>query len=171
MIMLNLTIPIVHNMLRINRYRLDEELELQGEVAAHIAREVAKTNSRMIEAADKLKRLEGELLLNFRSDRVEKETAPEINARVLLDRERIAAFGVLQAARYQHEEWTGLQEGWKQRSHALSRLSELHSTDYFSQRTVTVNGEDPGAIDRARAALRSASDEPRGRVRTRVRAE
>ena len=51
----------VRNMLRINKHRLDDELELHAEVLDRVGQEVVKRNSRMIELKKRLEEVEAKV--------------------------------------------------------------------------------------------------------------
>lgn len=175
----------LRNQLRINRHRLDEELELQPYVAEQISREVATLNSRQLEAKEELARVEARLYLNLR-DGADKITANEIDAKVKRDRDRIQANGSYQALRHEYEVWLGMQDAWRQRGFAIKNLCELFCADYFAQTqtsvTTDIRAPRPGrdrveaAINqhkeertaRRAASLMSQDDPPAARTRVRV---
>jgi hypothetical protein len=152
----------IRNQLRINRHRLDEELELQAFVADQIANQVARLNSKQLSLADALKGVEARLLLDFR-DSEEKLTVAEIDAKIRRHRDRSTAFSDFQTARYQHDEWTGLQDAWRQRSYALKDLANLYSSDYFAATQVSVSG----ARSADRVAVEAAVETARQRMTSR----
>jgi hypothetical protein len=155
-------IGAIRNQLRINRHRLDEELELQAFVAERISAEVARLNSRQLHLADALKGVEARLLLDLK-DNGEKLTVAEIDAKIRRSRERAAAFGEFQAARFDHDEWMGLQDAWRQRSYALKDLANLYSSDYFSATQVSAGS----SRSADRASRDSAVDQARERMTSR----
>lgn len=155
--MLELTLQSLGNMLRVNKHRLDDELEMQGEIAFHVLAKVADLESRVRNAKDNMESVEARLRLDYRESG-EKMTVDELNARVQNHRERKAAFQDLDRKEHDLAQWKAAAEAWRQRSHALSRLAELHGTEYFTRVATSVTGSDRDASDRIlRAAMREAS--------------
>lgn len=158
----------IRNMLRINKHRLDDELELQAQIAEEISAQVATRNARVAAAAEKLKLREADLYLELRSG--EKLTSDELQAKVRRDRERRSLAQALDQEKYDQDVWIGLQEAWRQRSYALSTLSHLYSADYFDATKTSLrdsstsrrSGYDPSP---GRQAIREASASRGGRVR------
>lgn len=120
----------VRNLLRIVKTRIDDELELQAQMAETISSHVATMNSRQLEAKAELERVEARLCLQFRNSD-SKMPANEIDARTKLDTSRIHAFGAFQKARHEYEEWLGAQDAWRQRGFALSKLGDIYVAGYF----------------------------------------
>lgn len=162
----------IRNMLRINRHRVDEELELQPEIAESIGRECARLSARVTSLADELKRIEGRRYLELR-EQGEKMTEKEIDHTVRRDRDRMAAFEKHTHAVHDLAEWEALRDAWTQRSYALSKIAELWSSEFSATMSRSVIGGDPEAQRTAmRQLLRQASDDQRegqGRVRVRAR--
>lgn len=171
--MLDLTLQSLGNMLRVNKHRLDDELEMQGEIAFHVLAKVADLESRVRNAKDTLESVEARLRLDYRESG-EKMTVDELTARVQNHRERVAAFQELDRKEHDLAQWKAAAEAWRQRSHALSRLAELHGTEYFSRvaTSVTAAGsrEVEDTVRRAamREASRAASESAPARSRVRV---
>ena len=136
---MNITLHIVKAHIRVNRHRLDEELELQGEFAYWIGHMVAQKDGQVDSFADEVKRTEARLSAEAR-ERLDKPTEKEIEAWVRRQPERITAFEQLQVAKVDAGRWAAAAEGWKQRSYALKSLAALYSSDYWAQRTTTVTG-------------------------------
>lgn len=131
-------INLIRNQLRINRHRLDEELELQAYVAEQISTEVAKLKSRTEAANEALKDIEARLVLDMR-DEGNKQTVAEMTARIQRDRTRKAQADQVAVVKHELLVWEGLQEAWKQRSFALRNLASLYSSDYFAQMTQSIS--------------------------------
>lgn len=152
---MNITLENINGHIRVNRHRLDEELELQGEFAFWIGRKVAQLDSKVESLADELKRTEARLNADAR-DRLDKPTEKEIDAWVRRRPDRIRAFEVLQIAKVEQGEWLAAQEGWKQRSYSLKGLATLYSSDYWAQRSTSITGPKDDAVY-GRELLRQAS--------------
>lgn len=146
-------------MLRIVKHRLDDELEIQGEIAAAIGREVTRQESRVQAAEDALAEIKATLLLRFRNSE-DKFTVGEVDAKIVLDQEFKAAQLTLRNVQRDHREWLAVRESWRQRSYALTNLANLYGTDYFSQQSASIRASAPGDIDgmmaHRRAQLRGA---------------
>ena len=111
-------IKTYRNMLRINKHRLDDELEEQAQVMDDLSSRVAILNSRVIEAKDVLSRTEARIFRELK-DEDDKTTDKAADSAVKRDPERVKAFQAHQAARAEHEEWSGLYEAWKSRRSTL----------------------------------------------------
>lgn len=160
----------IRNMLRINRHRVDEELELQPEIAEKIGRECARLSAKVTTLADELKRVEGRRYLELR-EQGEKMTEKEIDHTVRRDRDRMAAFEKHSHAVHDLAEWESLRDAWTQRSYALSKIAELWSSEFSATMSRSVVGGDrEGQQASMRQMLRQASEEHGGgRVRVRAR--
>lgn len=170
--MLQLTQQTVNAMLRVVKHRLDDELEMQGEMAAHIGREVARQEQRVKAAQETLDDVEARLRLEFK-ERLTGYTVPEIGAKVQMDPDRKAAVVALHNTQREYKEWVALYDAWKQRSHALTNLAKLHGTDYYAQQSPSItDSRARDAVDNEmasrRAALRGAVAEAGGRARVRL---
>ncbi len=146
-------------MLRVNKHRLDDELEIQPEIMDQISTQVVLRNNRMIEAKDDLARIEGRLADDVREDDPKAGVA-FIDSRVRREPERIEAFRRYQQARAEHEAWQGLLEAWKQKGYSIKTLSDLYNANYFSLSSTQISARrrsQDEASDDARAALRRAS--------------
>ena len=146
----------IRNQLRINRHRLDEELELQAYIAEQISAEVAKLKSRTDSANEGVKDIEARLVLDLR-DEGGKLSVAEMQARIQRDKVRKDMAGAHAALKHELAVWEGLQEAWKQRSFALRNLAGLYSSDYFAQATQSITGDRKqvasGDYSNGRAAL------------------
>jgi hypothetical protein len=118
-------------MLRINKHRLDDELELQSQILDLISSQLTVLNSRSLESADQLKLVEARLFRELKDDS-EKITDKAADALVKQDPERKRAWQASQAARAEHEDWSGLYDAWKARGFALRELCGLYVAQYFS---------------------------------------
>lgn len=151
------TIEQYRTMLRINRHRLDEELELQAELMDRISSQVAVLNSQQLEAKEELSRIEARLFLELKGDKVSNEAA---NAEVRKHRERITAWQRYQVARQTCEDWQGLLSAWTARGYHIKVIADLFIAQYFA--VTTVHGpEDSTVYADARKRLSEAREERR----------
>lgn len=121
-------IETFRNMLRVNKHRLDDELEMQAQVLEFISSRVARLNSLMLEAKEALKRTEGSLALDLKDAKMLKD---ELLGRVYEHRDYKAAWGAYQVARQEHEEWEGLYKAWAQRGKDIDGLGRLYGAQYW----------------------------------------
>ena len=166
-------ITTYRNMLRINKHRLDDELEVQPDILDRIGQRVTVMNSRALEAADELKRHEANAYFSIKDADKLSETA--IKEKVRIAPARLQAWGRLQAARSELEEWQGLYEAWKQRGYSLKELVSLYSAQYFtaSPHSNVDRSERPAApprrvyteADRSRLPAEPPAEVPRSRRR------
>jgi len=163
-----MTADEVRNMLRVNKHRLDDELEIQPEIMQRIADRVVLMNSRMLECKDDLARVESRLTEDIKEDEP-RLTVGQLDAKVKRHADRTRAWQKFQAARAEYEEWTSLLESWRQKGYSLKTLSELYAAQYFSVNYVDgARRVDTGA---SRAALREASTQASATTRRRVLSE
>jgi len=142
-------------MLKTNKHRLDDELEIQAEVMERIASEVTKLNSKMIEAKEQLTQTEAKLFREIK-DEDPKCTVDAANAALRTKKDRISKWEQFQLARHEHEEWQGLYESWKQKGYALKDLCELYGVQYFSLESHQKEQKQE-AVQEVRRSIREAS--------------
>jgi hypothetical protein len=118
-------------MLRVNKHRLDDELEMQAEILDQISASVVLAASRVADAKDELAKVEGALGDGFRDDDV-KLTVAQVDARVRRDPQRVRAFERYHAQRAEHEAWAGLYDAWKQKGYSIKTLADLYAANYFA---------------------------------------
>lgn len=163
------TLEQYQNMLRINKQRLDDELEVQAEIQYAIGAECARLNTRMLEAKDDLARLEGEILDELKE--AKGVTVEQAKARVLADPDRRKKWAVYQQLREAHEVWTALKDAWITKGYKLADLGGLFGADYFAVRSVSGSSETrvdvPRATEERRQAVQDASRRADGEVRRR----
>lgn len=131
-------------LLPIDKHRLDDELESHAGIAAQVSVVIAAANTAQQRAKDHLARVEARCWATIK-DTGEKLTAAEIEGRVVRNPARIDAFEAYLAARELYEQWLGMGESWKQRSYAISKLSELYCGNYFA---LTLNSTNSTPDDR-----------------------
>lgn len=141
-------------MLRVNRHRLDEELELQAEMQERIGRMVAKVNSYMLEQKKGLEATEAEVIDDLKSND-SKLSNPVAEKEARRSKQYTAAWRAYQVARQDYEEWAALYEAWKQRGYSMRGLADLYRDQYFA--VTYVNGAnqltDRELLNKARQAL------------------
>lgn len=126
------TLNDYRNMLRINRHRLDDELEIQAEVMDRISQEVNKLNSQMLSAKEELLRVEARLMTEIAEDAPSKMTVAQIEAAVRRHKDRRDAWIKYDTARYSFDEWEALRDAWKQRGFSIKTLADLYTSHYFT---------------------------------------
>lgn len=128
-------------MLRVNKHRLDDELELQAEIQDVISEFTSLLNGRQQEAKDSLSRLEARMFVDRKAEKMSSELA---NAEISITPARVTAWQAYQIARREHEEWQGLLNAWVSRGYQLKVLADLFIAQYFVINTVH------GPVDGAR---------------------
>jgi hypothetical protein len=150
------TIEVFRNMLRVNKHRLDDELEIQAETQERISSHLARLNSRQLELKKSLDATEA-LVISRLKDNDAKMSNPVAEKEARRDREYVAAWQAWSVARQEHEEWLGLYEAWKSRGYQLKTLADLHGDSYFTIDSTSSRSslrEDPEA---ARTRMREAA--------------
>jgi hypothetical protein len=126
-----MTLIELRNMLRINRHRLDDELEIQAEILEKIGRSVVTLNSRQIELKRLLDVAEAKIIARIKENDP-KTTNPMAEKEAKDDREYLRAWQAYQAARSEHEEWESLYKAWHARGFDIKALGELFANQYFA---------------------------------------
>lgn len=122
----------IRRRLKPDKHRLDDELELQPEVAYTLSRMVAQASSRADAAKDDLRVLEARLAHELRTG-VEKITDKAVESAVLRDPERRTSFREWLRLKQEVDELVGLEAAWRSRGFSLAGLTSLHGQDYFAQ--------------------------------------
>jgi hypothetical protein len=128
------------NAVRVNKHRLDDELEIQAQFLEDIGRQVALIESKCSMLKENLDRVEARILVDLRTRAADKMVAQEIAARVTNAPERIKEVQLLAQAQHELAEWKALYEAWRQRGYALKTLADLHGQQYFSVTSVGGGG-------------------------------
>lgn len=126
-------ISMFRNMLRVNRHRLDDELEVQAEVMDRIAQNLTTMRSREIEMADELKRCEARIFADSKDGGATEKASEAASKR---HPERVRAWQKWQAARSECDEWKELYEAWKVKGFTLRDLGALYAAEYFTVDTL-----------------------------------
>lgn len=160
------TLDQYQKMLRTNKLRLDDELEIQAEMQYEIGAEVARLNSKMIEAKDTLARTEAELLEEYKRLN-DKLTVDQAKGRVLTHQDRRKKWAVYQELREAHELWEAMLSAWIVKGYKMADLGTLFSADYFAITTVSGSSrrEPSRADEERRTAVREASTDTSRRRR------
>lgn len=154
------TLEQYRNMLYINKHRLDDELEVQGDIMDRISTQVVRRNTAMLEAKDELAKIEGRLAEEYRDDSSLKLTAPLIELKVKRHPERTRAWEAYQRARAEHEAWAGLLEAWRQKGYSIKTLADLYAAQYFSLSSIQSNQRQRD-VDDLRAGMRTSGHQVR----------
>ena len=146
--------------LRVNRHRLDEELEEHAQRLEEIGRRCAHLN-RAVERARVDRDMAMARLVRRLKASEPKATAPIIEAEAAFDEALRACNEALRDAQLEHSEWEALNRAWYQRGFDLKALGELYGAQYFAIDSVSgdaARGERRKGPDaEARRAMRDAS--------------
>jgi len=143
--------------LRVNKHRLDDELEVQAQYQDEIADHVASLAFQAAWAKDEADRIEHRLIAEAKED----------NAKLAVETAKgyARANQSWKAARsYQHEcqqdleRWQGLYDAWRQRGYSLKTLADLYAAQYFS--VTTVHGQSGNTVERARELVAQVRRRP-----------
>lgn len=145
------TIEQYRSMLRVNKHRMDDELEVQAEVMDRINQSLASAELEASEAKDELARLEARLAAEFKEDDT-KLSLDAVAGKVRRDRSRIQAWDRLQARVADHKEWAGLHEAWKARGFAFTTLANLYVAGYFT--LTSIHGDRESRREESRQQMR-----------------
>lgn len=145
-------IDTYRKMLRINKHRLDDELEIQAEMMMQIGDALETATSRMMEAKDELARIEGRVGESLKEDDP-KLSIPALEAKVKRAPERTRAWERYQAAMKERGQWDRLWDSWKERGQSIKTLGSLFGSQYFAsdpivQRERTRRKEEDYAVRR-----------------------
>lgn len=151
--------------LKVNKHALDDLLEDHADLLDQIGQRLAMANTAMLEAKDKLARVEARVSQRLRDDH-EKLTVAQVNEKLVRDDARLDAFDAYQKARQEHECWDTLNKAWQARGKSISVLSDLYGRQYFALRSTGSRSTDNRSYDDGRARMRAVDPTP-----TRRRAE
>jgi hypothetical protein len=119
----------LQRMLRIDKGRLEYELEAQAEVMYRIIEQVNMLAAIEARAADDLKRAEANLFATAKSGG-DSDKLAEMYSRT--DPIRTKAWERLHVAKSAHAEWAGMLDAWRVRGFSLRELVALYEVQYFS---------------------------------------
>lgn len=138
--------------LRINKHRLDDELEVQSELQEQIASILAEKEARMLELKDELGKVEARLIEDFR----EGSTKDLAEAKAKRHPDRAKAWERYQVAMRAHADWVHMLDAWKARGRDMHTLGKLFGDSYFSLTSISGSrGRDRGrdSYEATRASL------------------
>lgn len=170
----------VRNMLRINKHKLDEELELQAYVGDQISQQLNRALAQLESANTELKKTDARLYGDYRAG-AEKATETEIKMLTLRHADHVSAQGRQAAAQHVANEWASLKADWTARGYDLTNFAKLYSSSYFEATRTTAHGNDTGytrgreamheqrqTVGRVRAPAPQEETPPTTRVRMRA---
>ena len=145
----------IRNMLKINRHRLDDELEVHSEIMDRIGQRVVKLNGRQIELKRQMEITEAKVISRLKDDDP-KMTNPIAEKEAKGSRDYETAWKAYQVARAEHEEWEVVQKAWYQRGFDIKALGDLFGNQYFA--LDSVRGPYPSNMEGLRSKMRQASE-------------
>lgn len=149
-------------MLFVHKHRLDDELQMQGEIMFRIAENMATANAVANQSKDDLKSTEARLFVKYSDDN--KEGVAKTNHKVNIDPERTKAYRKMIADAKEAEKWGSLYDAWKARGFALKSLCELHLANYYTKDSFTSSETVTSDYDNDREAIRKGRSGIRQRV-------
>jgi hypothetical protein len=150
------TLSFYRERLRVNRHRLDQELEEHAQRLEEIGRRCAGLN-REVEATRSDRDVKLAQLVRRVKSTDPKATAPVIDAEAALDPVVSQANSGLRDKQLEHAEWEALNRAWYQRGFDLKALGELYGAQYFAINSVSGNGGERVPDASLRQAMREAS--------------
>lgn len=151
--------------LKVSKHALDDLLEDHAELQDQIGQQLASANTAMLEAKDKLARVEARVTIRLREDHV-KLTVAQVGEMLVRDASRLDAFDTYQKAREEHERWDALNKSWTARGKSISVLADLYGRQYFALRSTSTRSYDNRSHEEGRARMRDA--QPTAPTRRRV---
>ena len=122
-------------LLPIRKHRLDDELEMQGEILYRIGEHRARANKAMLEAKSELAFIEAEISAKARN-RMQKVTVGELAGITLMDPQHRSANSEYLAMCERYDRWDALYEAWRSRGFALKTLGELYISSYYTSDSI-----------------------------------
>ena len=119
-------------LLRVNKHRLDEELEIQAEVMDRISDRMAQISARAAEAEQELKAAEARIYRQIK-DGDEKMTEKAADNAVRRHQDRIRAHERMVLVNQELAQWQGLYAAWKARGFSISSLCDLYLGQYYTK--------------------------------------
>lgn len=140
--------------LRIDRHRLDEELEIHADHSDRIAQGVKKATQAEAQARREFERKEAELMRDMITDDPKMSQA-RATAEVKLRRDWGVAWAAYQEAKGPLMDWEGLQKAWYQKGFDLKALGDLYAHQYWSPDSIKGPGDQTKVRQEQRAATGS----------------
>lgn len=128
---MELTLRELKGMLKINKHKLDDELEVQAHVHFQISEKLSGAIGRQQRLESEMEEYDAKLLLSMRKSDV-KRTVAELQAEILTSGDHQSWLDDLHIARHEVAEWQGMYEAWKQRGFALKSLADLAMSNYYN---------------------------------------
>lgn len=141
----------VRAMMRVNKHRLDDELELQAYVQEQIGRTVAELRAKLVAAKESVDVAEAELVVKLRGHH-EKLPVDEIKARVQANPARLQTAHVAASIAATLEQWEAVYDAWRSRGFALRNLCDLHGQQYFAVDSGPARHREPAFTSPAKQA-------------------
>lgn len=149
------------SLLRIDKNRLDEALEVQADHQDRISEQVARLNTRSSDLKKTLEEVEARIIEDLKADDPKlSNPIAEKEAKRHADWKR--AWREYQAAREEFEVWTGLHMAWVSRGYQLKTLADLYASQYFaisSTSAATSRAVDDASYESSRRRMRAAASE------------
>ena len=128
-------------LLRIDKHRLDDELETHSDCMCQVSDAVARANTVHLTAKDNLAKVEARVYQTYKESGV-KATAADLDGMVTRHPDRVKAWETFQVAREEYERWLGMAEAWRQRSYTITKLADLYCGQYFSLTLTSTTDKD-----------------------------
>ncbi len=125
-------------LLRINKHRLDDELEVQADVMDRISTKIASLDMAHDSSKAQLDATEARLFKDYK-EVGEKITDKSALAEVIRDRDYLGALRNLGDAKLELREWQGLYEAWRARGYSINKLCDLYAAQYFTKDSHSVS--------------------------------
>jgi hypothetical protein len=125
-------------MLRPNKHRLDDELELQADIMSRISDRIAQLVAKVSEAENNLKVTEARLYREFK-DSDDRATDKAAESAVKRHQERTRAFERVTGATQELAQWNGLHEAWRVRGYSVNKLCDLYVAQYFTKNSHSIS--------------------------------
>lgn len=132
-------LAVYRDRLRIDRNRLDEELQQQAALYAQVGERCALAASVRDDRRERLKRVDALLFLRIRDRLLEsgdRFTEATLNSMVLTHAEHREAARLHAEAVHQCAQWEAMREAFQQRSYALKDLCQLFIAGYYTDTSV-----------------------------------
>jgi len=126
-----ITLKEIAGRLRIDKMKLDDELETQAQIQYEISEALALANQRHSKLESEMEEHDAKLLLSMRKGDV-KRTVADLQAEIVTSEEHQSGLDNVQLAQRDASMWHGMYEAWKQRGFALKALADLSTSNYFA---------------------------------------
>lgn len=117
------------DMLRVDKHRLDDELELQADIMDRIAERMTALGSELRQAEEDMKIADAAAFLEAKNSGLSIEVAGRV---ARLGETRASAWHAYTKAKEEHDRWSNLLESWKGRGFSINKLCDLYAAQYFT---------------------------------------